>query len=120
MKALESLGGRHTKSRRGHRYLLVRFLAKDPLSALAIEEAVFGSVEQMFGKFGAAEMKLRVIGLGSVSDHVVLRCSLESVEKLRAALAMISFANQQPAAAMVIRSSGTIRGLGVHTHQRKR
>jgi RNase P/RNase MRP subunit POP5 len=65
----------------------------------------------MFGRFGTAEMKLRVIGFAPVSDKVVLRCSLESVEKLRAALAIISYANQQPAAAMVIRSSGTIRGL---------
>ena len=74
----------------------------------------------MFGRFGAAEMKLRVIGFGSVSDKVVLRCSLESVEKVRAALAMISYASQQPAAAMVIRSSGTIRGLRAQMHQRKR
>ncbi len=81
---------------------------------------MFGSVEQMFGRFGVAEMNLRVIGFGSVSDKVVLRCSLESVEKLRAALAMISYANQQPATAMVIRSSGTIKGLGVQMHQRKR
>ena len=81
---------------------------------------MFGSVEQMFGTFGATEMKLRVIGFGSVSDKIVLRCSLESVDKLRAALAMISYVNQQPAAGMVTRSSGTIRGLRVQMHQRKR
>jgi RNase P/RNase MRP subunit POP5 len=80
---------------------------------------VFVSVEQMFGRFGSAEMKLRVIGFGSASDKAILRCSLDSVEKLRAALAMISYTNEQPAAAMVIRSSGTIRGLRVPMRQRK-
>jgi RNase P/RNase MRP subunit POP5 len=74
----------------------------------------------MFGKFGIAEMKLRIIGFDSANDKVVLRCSLETVEKLRAALATISLANQRPAAAMVVRSSGTIEGLRTRIQQRKR
>jgi RNase P/RNase MRP subunit POP5 len=67
----------------------------------------------MFGKFGAAEMKVRMIGLDPVGDKAALRCARGSVEKLRAAVAMISHVNAQPAAAMVIRCSGTIRALKV-------
>jgi RNase P/RNase MRP subunit POP5 len=50
----------------------------------------------------------------------VFRCTLESVERLRAALAMISQINQQAAGAMVIRSSGTIRALKVRMRRRQR
>jgi RNase P/RNase MRP subunit POP5 len=118
MRASESCGGRHTTNRKGHRYLLVRFLTKNPVSVQTIEEAVTSSVEQMFGKFGAAEMNLRMIGVDSTGDKVAFRCALESVEKLRAGVAMISQLSGQPAAAMVIRSSGTIRALRVRTKRR--
>jgi RNase P/RNase MRP subunit POP5 len=65
-------------------------------------------------------MKVRLIGLHPLGDKAVFRCTLESVERLRAALAMISQINQQPAAAMVIRSSGTIRALKVRMQRPKR
>jgi len=113
-------GGPHTKNRNGHRYLLVRFLTEDPAPAQAIEDAVVRSIEHMFGKFGAAEMKVRMIGVDPVGDKAALRCALRSVEKLRAAVAMISRVNAQPAAAMVIRSSGTIRALRVRIQRRQR
>lgn len=107
-------------NRTAHRYLLVRFLTKGPVSTQAIEEAVDRSVEQMFGKFGSAEIKARLIGLGSVGDKAAFRCARQSVEKLRAALAMISHVNGQPAAAMVIRSSGTIKALRMRFERRQR
>jgi RNase P/RNase MRP subunit POP5 len=84
-----------------------------------VEDAVVRSVEYMFGKFGAAEMKVRMIGLDPAGDKAALRCALGSVEKLRAAVAMISHVNGQPAAAMVIRSSGPIRALNVRIQRRR-
>jgi len=107
-------------SRRGRRYLLVRFLAKDQVSEQAVESAVAASVSQMFGRFGVAQMNVRLIGLDSAGDKAVLRCASESVERLRAALGMILEVNQHPAAAMVLRSSGTIRGLKVRIQRRRR
>jgi RNase P/RNase MRP subunit POP5 len=95
-------------------------LTKNPASVRTIEEVVVRSVEQMFGKFGAAEMKLRMIGLDSIGDKAAFRCALGSVEKLRAAVAMISQIEGQPAAAMVIRSSGTIKALRVRIQRRLR
>lgn len=95
-------------------------MTKNPASVRTIEEVVVRSVEQMFGKFGAAEMKLRMIGLDSTGDKAAFRCALGSVEKLRAAVAMISQIEGQPAAAMVIRSSGTIKALRVRIQRRLR
>jgi RNase P/RNase MRP subunit POP5 len=74
----------------------------------------------MFGRFGAAEMKVRMIGLHPTGDKAAVRCALGSVEKLRAAVAMISHVNGQLAAAMVIRSSGTIRALKAQIQRRQR
>jgi RNase P/RNase MRP subunit POP5 len=98
----------------------VKFLTKSPVSAHIVDEAVVRSAEQMFGKFGVAEMKARLIGLDRAGGKAVFRCALGSVEKLRAALAMISQVNGQAAAAMVIRSSGTIRGLKVRIERPQR
>jgi RNase P/RNase MRP subunit POP5 len=65
-------------------------------------------------------MKTRMIGLNSIGDEAVVRCAVSSVEKLRTALAMISHLDGQPAAAIVVRSSGTIKGLGVRIQRRQR
>jgi RNase P/RNase MRP subunit POP5 len=65
-------------------------------------------------------MKVRMIGLDPAGDKAALRCARGSVEKLRAAVAMISHVSGQPAAAMVIRSSGTIRALKVRIQRRQR
>lgn len=88
------------------------------ISAQGVKEAVEASVEQMFGKFGSAEMKVRLIALDSARRMAVLRCELKSVEKLRCAVALISQVNRQMAMAAVIRSSGTIKGLGVRIPRR--
>jgi RNase P/RNase MRP subunit POP5 len=74
----------------------------------------------MFGRFGVAQMNVRLIGIDPAGEKAVLRCASESVERLRAALAMISEVNQQTAAAMVLRSSGTIRGLKVRIQRRRK
>ena len=105
--------------RPGSRYLLVRIISIEPISVQTFDRTVDRMVEESFGKFGSAEMKVRMIGLNAESDRAVVRCAQGSVEKLRTALAMISRVDGQPAAAMVLRSSGTIRGLGVRVQRRQ-
>lgn len=85
-----------------------------------VKEAIERSVERMFGKFGLAEMNMRLIGHDSGSGKAVLRCELKSVEKLRAAVALTSMVSGQAAMASIICSSGTIRGLGVRIPRRQR
>jgi len=61
-----------------------------------------------------------MIDLNPAGDKAVIRCAANSVQKLRGALAMISRVGGEPAAAMVVRSSGTIKGLGVRIQRRQR
>ena len=100
--------------------MLVKLLTKDPPSVQTVADTISSSVEQMFGKFGSAEMKVRLIGFDPAGDKAVLRCALGSVQKLRAALAMIVRMNGQPAGAMVVRSAGTIKALGIRMQRRQR
>ena len=107
-------------NRSGHRYLLVKLLTKDPPSAQTVADTINSSVEQMFGKFGSAEMKVRLIGLDPAGEKAVVRCALGSVQRLRGALATIVRVNGQPAGAMVVRSAGTIKGLDIRMQRRQR
>jgi len=102
------------------RYLLVRFFTKDPVCAEVVERAVFRSIEDMVGKLGSAEMKARLIGFEQTTGTAVLRCRLGSVERLRAAVALITHTNGNPTAAMVMRSSGTIKALKMRIQRHRR
>jgi len=102
------------------RYLLIRFFTKDPISAETVKQTVFRSVEDMLGKLGSAQMKARLIAFEQTTGRAVFRCDAGSAEKLRAAVALITHANGKPAAAMVTRSSGTIKSLklGIQRHRK--
>lgn len=107
-------------NRGSQRYLLVRFLTKDAVSTRVIEHSVRRSVEETVGKLGCAEMSLRLIGFQEADGKAVFRCRSASVERLRAALAFITHVNGTPAAAMVLRSSGTIKALKARIPRRQR
>lgn len=107
-------------NRGSQRYLFVRFLTNGEVSAKVIEHNVRRSVQHVVGKLGSAEMNLRLIGFQEADGKAVFRCRSASVEKLRTALAFITHIDGNPAAAMVLRSSGTIKALGVRIPRRRR
>jgi RNase P/RNase MRP subunit POP5 len=106
-------------NRSTRRYLLVRFITKDGITTKVIEQTVRRSVEDLVGKLGSAEANVRLIGFEELERKAVFRCKSESVERLRAALALVTHANGNPVAAMVLRSSGTIRALKVRIPRRR-
>ena len=102
------------------RYVLVKFLARDPLCTDSIEQAVQQSIEEMVGQLGSAEMRMQMIGFDEGVCKAVFRCSSGSIEKLRAVLAVMTHVNGNPTAAMVLRSSGTIKGLRTPIRRRRK
>lgn len=100
-------------NRGSQRYLLVRFLASEPITERVAQQAVYRSIEEMFGSFGSAEISARMVSFDEASAHGVFRCKTGSVERLRAALALMTHIDGSSVAAMVLRSSGTIKGLKV-------
>jgi len=117
--ASESLGGQPTTNRNSQRYLLVRFITNETVATKVIEQTVRRSVQDMVGKLGSAEMNVRLIGFQEADGRAVFRCKSESVEKLRAALALVTHVDGNPAAAMVLRSSGTIKALKARIPRRR-
>jgi len=97
--------------RRGWRYLLVKIVANRALTKKAFSESLAASVEHLFGHIGLAEMSPRVISYDQEYSTALVKCSREGVQKLRATLALITEIENSPAAAFVLRASGTIRAL---------
>jgi len=103
-----------------HRYLLAKVLCNDPVLGEAVERAARSSVEHLIGRLGAAEMKARMIGFNEEESKAVFRCDLGSIEKLRAALALMTHVNGNPVAVMTMRSAGTIKALGIKLPRHRR
>jgi len=85
-----------------------------------VKQVIFRSVEGILGKLGSAEMKGRLIAFEQATGRAVFRCDAGSVEELRAAVALITRVNGTPAAAMVTRSSGTIKSLKLEIQRRRK
>jgi len=93
------------------RYLLVKLFGHGRVSAEALEQNAHRSFENLLGRLGAAEAGARMVGFDEAGGLAVFRCSSAFTEKLRAALALMTHINGAPVSAIVIRSSGTIKGL---------
>lgn len=106
-------------NRGSHRYLLVRFLAKDAIPQRTAEDTVHCSIKEMFGRFGSAEINARMISFDETTAQGVFRCRAEFTERLRAALVLITHVNGSPLAVTVKRVSGTIKGLKVRIQRRR-
>ncbi len=106
--------------RNPHRYLLAKVLCNSPVSGEAVERAARSSVEHLIGRLGAAEIKARMIGFKEEENKAVFRCDLDSIEKLRAALALMTHVNGNPVAVMTMRSAGTIKSLSIRLPKRRR
>jgi RNase P/RNase MRP subunit POP5 len=102
------------------RYLLVKFLMTDAVSAQRVEQSVRTHMEEMLGKVGLSEMKARVLAVDEQKSTAMLRCDLSAVERLRAVLALMRQMDGRPVAAFTLRSSGTIKGLGTKLRQVRR
>ena len=97
--------------RRSWRYLLVKIVANKALTKKAFSESLVSSVEHLFGHIGLAEISPHVVSYDQECSTALVKCSKEGVQKLRATLALVTEIENNPVAAYVLRTSGTIRSL---------
>gem|GEM_PF-915940 len=97
--------------RHSRRYVLVRFLSRDPIAAQVVERGLHSCIGQAVGYLGAAEMNARMIDFSEANGMAVICCRSDSVERLRAILALMTDIGGNPVAATVVRFSGTIKAL---------
>ena len=77
-----------------------------------IINAVWNSVIQLFGEYGASQTNLSLIRYDAQRNYGVLRCSHGAIDVVRAAVASVTDINEKPSVIHVLGVSGTLKALG--------
>ena len=93
------------------RYFLVKTISEKNLSREQFEIALVASVRKLFGEFGLARIRPKVVRFDETSYEAIVACNREGAEDLQAAIGLISSISEATVIVMTIRISGTIKGL---------
>ena len=97
--------------RRPSRYLLVRVLAETVVPEETFRLLLTESILKLLGEAGLAEIDPRLFNWNENASTGIVKCTRDSVEKLRASISMISGSPEKPMCAYVRAVSGTSKGL---------
>ncbi|MEM2148086.1 MAG: Rpp14/Pop5 family protein [Candidatus Bathyarchaeia archaeon] len=103
------------KSKR--RYLALRVESSETFGTREFLEAVWCSIMQLYGEYGASKSGLKLIDYNEQSGLAIIRVAHTETEKVRAALASITEIASKPAAVHVLKVSGTIKALNKKVKQ---
>ena len=106
--------------RKPSRYLLTKFVCEQTIPGEAFRILVTESIAHLFGEAGLAQIDPRLFNYNETTSTGILKCARDSVEKLRAALAMISTIAGKPVCIYVSAISGTSKGLKTERNRRIR
>lgn len=93
------------------RYLWLQLEAANLPEQRVFLDAVWRSVSQLYGEFGASQTSLALINYDVEGRSAVLRTSLVTVDLVRTALAALTRLDGKPVAVHVLAVSGTIKAL---------
>ena len=93
------------------RYLLLRLDGDCVLQEREFLDAVWRSVTQLYGEYGASFAGLALIDYDGDAKVAVLRVSLAALVSVRAALALVTRVTGHDVAVQVLGVSGTLKGL---------
>jgi len=96
------------------RYVLIKVFCDPRVTDLQFADALDYSVRKYFGEIGFSRINPRVVKFDSNSSVGIVSCERTSVPELQSALALIARHAQIPITVVVLRVSGTIRGLREH------
>ena len=82
---------------------------------LAVLDAVYASIQRLFGEYGASKANIKLIKYTSDNSQMVIRCSHTMLDKVRAAIASTIMVDGKPAAIHVMGVSGTLKALSKKT-----
>jgi RNase P/RNase MRP subunit POP5 len=97
--------------RKHSRYLLTKVVAEETIPEEALRLSVTESILSLFGEVGLAETEPRLFNYDEKDSTGIFKCARDSIEKLRAAVAMISTCAGKPVCVYVSAVSGTSKGL---------
>jgi RNase P/RNase MRP subunit POP5 len=93
------------------RYLALKVESEEPLSERDLVRAIWGSILQLFGEYGASQTNLYLVEFSPEDGCGILRCSHKAVDMVRASVAAMTRVNEKSVAIHVVRVSGTLRAL---------
>ena len=91
--------------------MLIRVLRNPNLTDLQFADALDSSVRKYFGEIGFSRINPRVVKFDSNSSIAIVSCERTSVSELQSALALTARHAGVPITIVVLRVSGTIKGL---------
>ena len=108
--------------RRKRRYILFAIECESPSSVneQTVKRASYDAIMRFLGEYGAALAVPKFIGFEQKTGLAVLRCNHTEVEKVKAALALVSKFEGKRAAFRLKKVSGTIESLGVELKRKER
>jgi len=93
------------------RYFFVRIVSSPSLSSEQLGRVLTDSVRRYFGEFGLSRIDPRLIRFDSQRCEAIIACRRGEANDLQAALALLSSDSEARIAPIVLRISGTIKGL---------
>ena len=93
------------------RYLALKLVTEHSVSREDLMNAIWDSIIQLFGEYGASQTNLTLIRYNSERNYAVIRCSHKVLEMVSASVASITEINRKPAAIHIQRVSGTLKAL---------
>jgi RNase P/RNase MRP subunit POP5 len=73
--------------------------------------SIWDAIIQLFGEYGASQTDLTLIKYNPKRNYVIIRCSHNTLEIVRASLTSITEIHGKPAAIHIHRVSGTLKAL---------
>jgi RNase P/RNase MRP subunit POP5 len=102
------------------RYLALQIEAEKMPSERELIDAVWSSVVQLYGEFGASQTGLALISYNVESNSAVIRTALAALDMVRASIALITALAGTKASVHILAISGTIKSLGPVPLRRKK
>ena len=93
------------------RYFLLRAIFDKQLTEQHLIEAVATSITKHFGEIGMASMNLRLVRYDPKEGDAVVVCEKATTNQLLTALTFVREIDGAPISLLVVRTSGTIKGL---------
>lgn len=93
------------------RYLAVRTESVQSLDEKAVWNTIWDMVYQLFGEFGASQTALIMLEYDCKSKILILRCSHNALDLVKAAITSVTKIGCEPAALYVFGVSGTLKSL---------
>jgi ribonuclease P/MRP protein subunit POP5 len=101
-------------ARKKHRYVKFQVLSDEPIVYSDLDAAIWNTVLDFYGEFGVSAMDLWIVKnlYDSKKQIGILRCAHTSVPATIACLGLITRLGDTRVTINILKTSGTIKGLG--------